>query len=208
MSITKELFIIRHGQTDLNKAGIIQGRGVDAPLNEHGELQAKKFFNHFENEGFEKVYISELIRTYQSVKDFIEVSKLPFERLGGLDEFDWGIYEGTKADRSLRETYGRITQAWKDGKYDEKIPKGESPNEVRIRQDKALAHILSGNEKKVLVCMHGRAIRLLLTTLTGNPISEMDNFPHQNLTLYKINVSETGNEVIKFNNVDHLEHEL
>ncbi|MFT6849828.1 MAG: broad specificity phosphatase PhoE [Sphingobacteriales bacterium] len=208
MSATKELFIIRHGQTDLNKVGIIQGRGVDAPLNELGELQAKKFYSHFKNEGFEKVYISELVRTYQSAKDFIEVSKIPFERLGGLDEFDWGIYEGTKADRNLGEIYGRITQAWQNGNYDEKIPKGESPNQVKLRQDKALGHILSGNEKKVLVCMHGRAIRLLLTTLTGKPISEMDNFPHQNLTLYKIIVSKEGNEVVKFNNVDHLEHEL
>ena len=32
----KTFYFIRHGQTDLNLKGIVQGRGVDSPLNENG----------------------------------------------------------------------------------------------------------------------------------------------------------------------------
>ena len=200
----KELFIIRHGQTDLNKAGIIQGRGVDAPLNDTGRAQGRMFFDYYKNEGFEKVYVSNLQRTYQSVQPFIEELNLPFEKLPGLDEFDWGDYEGTQADYQLKEEYQKITSAWKSGDYDQKIAGGESPNEVKIRQDKALEHILASAEEKVLVCMHGRAIRLLLTQLTGKEISEMDNFPHANLCLYRVKATQDGFEVVSFNCTKHL----
>ncbi|HNU42529.1 MAG TPA: histidine phosphatase family protein, partial [Cyclobacteriaceae bacterium] len=34
--ITKKIYIIRHGQTDFNLKGIVQGSGVDSSLNVRG----------------------------------------------------------------------------------------------------------------------------------------------------------------------------
>lgn len=39
----KTFYFIRHGQTDLNLKGIVQGRGVNSPLNETGLAQAQAF---------------------------------------------------------------------------------------------------------------------------------------------------------------------
>ena len=62
---------------------------------------------------------------------------------------------------------------------------GESPMDVRLRQMPVIDLILSRPEEEtVLVCMHGRAIRILLTTLLEKPLSDMDTFEHQNLCLY------------------------
>jgi broad specificity phosphatase PhoE len=35
------LFIARHGETEYNRKGLMQGRGIDAPLNETGIKQAE-----------------------------------------------------------------------------------------------------------------------------------------------------------------------
>jgi broad specificity phosphatase PhoE len=59
-------------------------------------------------------------------------------------------------------------------------------------------------EKTVLICMHGRALRLLLCQLTGKPLTEMEDFPHQNLVLYKVAFDGEKFEIIDFNNSAHL----
>ena len=42
--MVKNIYIIRHGQTDFNVRQIVQGRGINSDLNDEGILQAKLFF--------------------------------------------------------------------------------------------------------------------------------------------------------------------
>jgi probable phosphoglycerate mutase len=59
-------------------------------------------------------------------------------------------------------------------------------------------------EKTVLICMHGRALRLLLCILLNKPLTEMESFPHQNLVLYKVTWDGEKYEITDFNNAQHL----
>ena len=59
----KEIYLIRHGETDFNNLGIVQGRGVDSSINEKGIGQAQQFYNVYKNIGFKKIYVSLLKRT-------------------------------------------------------------------------------------------------------------------------------------------------
>jgi probable phosphoglycerate mutase len=200
----KTLYIVRHGQTEYNKQGIIQGRGVDTDLNDEGRKQAQQFFAAYKDVPFDKAYISALKRTQQSIQPFLDRG-LPFEKLPGLDELAWGIHEGQLPTPENKAAFLQIMRDWLDGCLDSKFEGGESPNEVEIRQREALAVIMSHPEEKtVLVCMHGRAMRLLLCILTGKPLSEMDNFPHQNLVLYKVTYDGTKFDIVDFNNAEHL----
>src|SRR6201985_2209086 len=94
--IQKTLYIVRHGQTDLNKQGIVQGRGMNTDLNDEGRMQALQFFEAYKGVPFDKIYISKLKRTQQSIQQFIDLG-IPFEKLAGLDELAWGIHEGQPA---------------------------------------------------------------------------------------------------------------
>jgi bisphosphoglycerate-dependent phosphoglycerate mutase len=67
---SKKIYIIRHGQTDFNKNGIVQGAGVDSSLNETGRQQAKAFYDKYKGEGFEKVYVSGNVEFYILNTDF------------------------------------------------------------------------------------------------------------------------------------------
>ncbi len=101
-----------------------------------------------------------------------------------------------------------LMRDWVAGKLDSKFENGESPNEVRLRQLEALQVIMSHTEEEqVLICMHGRAMRLFLCLLTGKPLTEMDSFPHQNLVLYKVTFDGDRFEIVDFNNAEHLKHD-
>ena len=98
---------------------------------------------------------------------------------------------------------------WTAGKLDAKFEGGESPNEVKTRQQEAMKVITSHPEEKtVLICMHGRALRLLLCWLTEKPLTQMDTFPHQNLVLYKVEYDGSKYKIIDFNNAEHLKKKL
>jgi broad specificity phosphatase PhoE len=202
--IIKTLYIVRHGQTDLNKQGIVQGRGRDTDLNDEGRRQADLFYNAYKNIPFDKIYISALKRTQQSIQHFIDLG-IPYEKLPGLDELAWGVFEGQPNTPETKAAFLQIMRDWVSGKLDSKFEKGESPNEVKLRQLEALQIIMSHTEEEnVLICMHGRAMRLFLCLLTGKPLTEMDNYPHQNLVLYKVAFDGEKFEITDFNNAEHL----
>jgi probable phosphoglycerate mutase len=204
--IEKTLYIVRHGQTDLNKNGIVQGRGMNTDLNDEGRLQAQLFYEAYQDIPFNKIYISTLKRTQQSIQLFIDKG-LPFEKLAGLDELAWGIYEGKPNTPETKAAYLKLMRDWTAGKLDVKFEGGESPNEVQARQKEALKVIMSKpDEENVLICMHGRAMRLFLCLLTEKPLTEMEAFPHQNLVLYKVAYEDGKFRVVDFNNAIHLTH--
>nr|WP_317039239.1 histidine phosphatase family protein [Mucilaginibacter sp. L294] len=204
--IEKTLYIVRHGQTDLNKQGIVQGRGKDTDLNDEGRHQAGQFYESYKSVPFDKIYISELKRTQQSIQPFIDLG-IPYQKLAGLDELAWGIYEGQPATTENKAAFLDLMRNWLNGNLDTKFEGGESPNEVKERQLQALETIMAHPEEKtVLVCMHGRALRLLMCVLTGLPLTQMDTFPHQNLVLYKVTHDGSKFTIVEANNALHLKN--
>lgn len=202
----KLLYIIRHGETDLNKKGIVQGRGVNSPLNVLGKQQAQAFYHHYRNIPFDKIYTSTLLRTHQTVAQFID-DGIEWEQVAGFDEISWGIYEGREQTPELIEGFNALTNGWCKGELDTKIENGETPNQVKTRLEEALDYVLERHEEqRVLICMHGRAIRLLLCLLTGQELSKMDEFPHTNTALYKVQFENSQFEIVDFYNTSHLDH--
>ncbi|WP_461127895.1 histidine phosphatase family protein [Spirosoma aerophilum] len=182
----KTIYLIRHGETDYNRRGVVQGSGVDSDLNDMGRAQAQAFFHAYQHVPFNKVYISGLKRTYQTAEPFIELG-IPFEKLTGLNEISWGVMEGKAPGNLDNEYYRSLIEAWESGDSSRKTDGGESPDQVATRQREAINTILAHPEEEiVLVAMHGRAMRILLCWITNQPLAKMDQFEHSNLCLYKL----------------------
>lgn len=198
----KTLYIIRHGETDLNLKGIVQGRGIDSPLNATGRKQAEAFYAYYKDVPFDKIYTSTLLRTHQTVAPF---TGIPTEQLAGLDEIGWGVYEGKEQTPDIMEGFVELTERWRLGDLDCAVEGGETPNQLAARQRGALKHILSRPEEKtVLVCMHGRAMRVLLCVLIDRDIASMDEFPHTNTALYKVHYDGKQFSIADAYNIEHL----
>lgn len=200
----KKIFLIRHGETEYNRKGVVQGSGIDSALNENGVRQADLFYEAYKDYSFDKIYTSSLQRTIQSVKNFIDRG-IPHEVLPGLNEISWGKSEGIPFSPETNKIYYDIIDSWKKGQVHQKLEGGESPVEVKSRQQQAIETILKNHhEKQVLVCMHGRAMKILLAWMTGHSVAEMDLFEHINLSLYVLHYNGNGFEVHINNNTDHL----
>jgi len=202
--ISKKVYLIRHGQTDFNLKNIVQGSGVDTDLNDLGRNQAQLFFNTYRDVPFDKVYTSALKRSQQSVQQFIDLG-IPSDALVGLNEISWGTKEGHRVTPEEDAYYHFMLEQWRLGKTHLKIEGGESPEDVIKRMEPALDYIMARKEEKtILICMHGRAIRILLCRLLHYPLKSMDMFEHQNLGLYLLNYTGSLFSVEKYNDDSHI----
>jgi len=196
----KEIYLIRHAQTDYNKKGIIQGSEVDSEIDEEGIKQSKLFYDYYKNYNFEKIYISNLKRTFLTVKEFIN-DGIVYEKLSEFNEISWGINKGKSDDLDV---YKRLTDSWTEGNLNNKFKGGESPNEIAVRLNRGISHIINEKFNKILICIHGRALRVLLSLILDKDLTRMDNYLHSNTCLYVIHY-DRGKFILKEkNNIDHL----
>jgi probable phosphoglycerate mutase len=98
-----------------------------------------------------------------------------------------------------------MLKQWQLGDTSLKIDGGESPEDVVKRMQPAIDHIMSRtDEQTILICMHGRAIRILMCMLLNYPLKSMDMFEHENLCLYLLNYTGSMFSVERYNDRDHL----
>jgi broad specificity phosphatase PhoE len=201
---SKKIYIIRHGQTDFNLRGIVQGSGVDSSLNSMGRAQAHAFFEKYRSISFDKIYTSSLKRTAETVAEFIELG-IPCESLTGLNEISWGSNEGQKITPEEDAYYHWMMKQWEEGNTSLRIQGGESPEEVARRQQPVIEKIFQHDkDETLLICMHGRAMRILLCQLLHYPLRSMDLFEHANLCLYQLEFTGTMFKVNNHNDTTHL----
>ena len=203
--IGKTIHLIRHGETDFNQQGIIQGSGVNSDLNNKGRWQAQRFFEAYQSQAYQRIYTSELNRAIQSVEDFIKLG-IPHTLHTGLKEINWGIMEGMPSSPERHRIYSHIVEQWTQGNLAVTVENGETPLALFQKQSKALEDIMSQpNEEKILICMHGRAMRSFLCLLTNIPLQQMEQWEHTNLCLYELTYNGSHFEVVRACDTDHLQ---
>ncbi|MFN7119787.1 MAG: histidine phosphatase family protein [Saprospiraceae bacterium] len=200
----KTIYIIRHGETDLNRQGIVQGSGVDAPLNELGRQQAQAFYDLYKVVPFEVVLTSALQRTHQTVAPFLETG-LPWEQFADINEMNWGEHEGKVSTPEMHADYQQIKEAWSRGELEVRLPGGESAEELGIRISRFIDHLKHRAEKLILVCSHGRAMSAMMCLLHGLPLHEMNQYFHYNTGLWKVHFDGFAFEFELENDTKHLE---
>ena len=196
-----KLYIIRHAETEYNRNGIIQGSEVDSDINDVGESQANSFYDYYKNINFDKIYVSDLKRTFQTIRRFTEKGS-SYEKLKEFNEISWGVNQGKSDDL---EDYARLIDTWLAGNLDNKFEEGESPNEMSVRLVKGFNKVLDDDHDTVLLCIHGRALRILLSKIIDNDLTKMDKYVHSNTGLYILEYKNGKYEILGSNLRDHLE---
>ena len=197
------LYILRHGQTELNRLSIVQGSGVDSDLNDHGYAQAKAFYDTHRHVDFDLVITSKLKRTHQTVQHFID-RNIPWEQTADVNEISWGIHEGKHQSPEQNERYQQMIESWRSGDLDASIEQGESARQLFERIERFVEWVKQRPEKKILVATHGRAIRCLITYLKGLPVTEMESAEHSNTGLYVAHLVDDHWEFELENDTSHL----
>lgn len=89
------VYVLRHGQTEWNRLGIVQGRS-DTSLNEVGFAQAKEAKKELDKVDFARCYCSPLLRARQTMETVLEGRDIPIFIEPRLVEMAYGDFEGTK----------------------------------------------------------------------------------------------------------------
>lgn len=200
---SKTIYVLRHGETDLNRKGMVQGRGVDSSLNETGMSQALKVYEALRSKDLHAIYASSLKRSQETVKPF-EQEGLIVKKHSGFDEISWGNQEGKKATFDAKNLYADTVNGWRSGQLSLNVGGGESPIQVMERQKEAMRLVVSDDSENILICMHGRALRILLCWLLNYPLNYMDGFPHANCAYYRLTYVNDTFRILEFNQTDHL----
>lgn len=201
----KEIYLIRHGETEYNRKGIIQGCGVDMPLNHRGVLQADAFYNYYKEINFDVVVHSNLIRSKQTILPFLNDQDLPSIELREIREISWGAYEGKTYTPELRADYATMLKDWSGGKLDSCLAGGESAAELFERVEIGIQTILSLDAQKILVCSHGRTIRAMMCAFQKLDPSHMENYEHSNTGLFLMHHVDSKIKVLTNNDTTHLQ---
>lgn len=163
------LLLVRHGETDWNRADRFQGH-ADPPLNELGREQARALAERLAGLDLAAVYSSDLQRAIETAAILAEPHALDVSRRPGLREIDVGEWSGlTVAEVERRYPDGiRRHRAGGDG-----WTRGE-PHARMQERVVAEARAIAANhpDEHVLTVLHGGTIRALLALAEGIDFSE------------------------------------
>ncbi|MDX1638898.1 MAG: histidine phosphatase family protein [Balneolaceae bacterium] len=198
------LFIIRHGETEFNRLGKMQGRGIDEPLNETGRRQARATAQYLSSFGIDLVFSSSLKRSIETAEIIAEHHQVDLVSYKELDELDFGIYEGKHWDE-IKEEVLRVQERWQNGEVHFALDGGESPSQALDRVQHRMTSIIEEHQyKNLLVILHGRLIRILLAYWLGYGLSRMHEIEHSNGSLNHLRWNGKAFEIVTLNKTDHL----
>lgn len=150
------LCLVRHGETDWNAAGILQGWS-DVPINETGRLQARELSIRLADSGFKQIWSSPLIRAFESAQIIASLLGLPAPRChDGLRERHFGVIQGIPKSELAELNPVLLQQILKRNPATD-FEGGESMDEFADRVLAALDEIAvdAANDEPVLMISHG-----------------------------------------------------
>jgi probable phosphoglycerate mutase len=159
------IYLVRHGRTDWNEKGLIQGH-TNIALNQEGKIQAENLARELKHIKFDKVFSSDLARAKQTAEIIALEHKLSVETSKALRERNFGKYEG-KHWTVLEEINEVLKKLDEKARFSYKHhPSVESDEEVIDRFATLLKEIAVSNPgKNILVVTHGGTMRAFLVLL-------------------------------------------
>jgi probable phosphoglycerate mutase len=166
MPIT-QLCIVRHGETDWNKSGILQG-WLDVPINAHGRAQAAEMAQAFAAQGFEAVWCSTLVRASETADILSTGLRLaPPRSHEGLKERNFGAIQGIPKSELAELNPTQLEQILRRNPAAQFVG-GETMDEFADRVLEALSDIGACHPRqKVLVITHGWVLDVITRHIGG-----------------------------------------
>jgi broad specificity phosphatase PhoE len=153
------LLFVRHGETDWNADGRLQGH-TNRPLSDFGRRQARQLAEELDGEKLDALYSSDLARARATAEIVGERLGLAVALDPDLREKDWGTWEGlTAVERDRVEFVGESTEAHQ---------------ERMLRALRRISERHPGDER-VLVVTHGGSIRRVQTAAMGMALPVVEN---------------------------------
>lgn len=185
-----DILLIRHGQTNWNIEGRLQG-STDIPLNEDGLLQAELCAQFIKTIQLTKLISSPLVRAKQTAEKIARACELPVIESDAFREKSFGDAEG-------------LTQLERQDRYTTRpFPNEELFEDLKIRLFKGLNDITkSYQNEKVAIVTHGGVINCILSVISNGVFGTNKTILH-NASISTIRFEQNQFSIVDVNNIDY-----
>ena len=166
-----KVYFVRHGETDWNKTGRLQGR-TNIPLNENGRYVAELTRDALSNVQFDVAISSPLIRAKETAQILLEGRDVVLKEDERIIEINFGEYEGT-AKKDADECIQKFFKA--PGEY-QAVRGAESLESLFQRAEEFLKELFYNQDYQnstIMVTAHGAIINALICVIKGYEVAEL-----------------------------------
>ncbi|KAK8840513.1 hypothetical protein M9Y10_030721 [Tritrichomonas musculus] len=161
------IYLVRHGETDYNKTGKLQGWS-DIPLNEYGVELAEKTAEGLKEIEFDLVFSSPFQRSYATTEKIIKNRNLSIQTDDRLKEINLGPNEGDLYEEVRMNENHPLHNFFRKPEDYSPVEGAESIEDVKKRAFDFLNDKIFPLEKKfksILIVAHGALNRCILNTI-------------------------------------------
>ena len=169
-----KIYLVRHGETDWNKVGRLQGQ-CDVQLNEHGISLAEKTANGLAGIPFDAAFSSPLCRAAETARIILGERNTPLYLDDRLKEIGFGVMEAADYILARQNKEHPVYKFFKTPVDYQPPEGGESFEQLYARSAEFLREKilpLEGKLKTVLIVGHGAMNRSILNPLAGVPLED------------------------------------
>lgn len=200
------LYIVRHGETELNRLGRFCG-STDQPLNERGIAQAETLSEPMSKIALDRIYSSPLDRAVKTAECIRNGRDIDIVTMDGLREIDCGEWETLRHDEIEARWPGGI-EMWENTPDLLNMEGGETFAEVLERVSRALMDIVCRERgHKVAIACHLMTIQMIMTTIMQSPIRDIWKVvpTATNTSITTIEIEDNGDfRVVRWSDDSHL----
>jgi broad specificity phosphatase PhoE len=201
-----KIYITRHGETEWNKQGRMQG-WKNSNLTEKGIDNAKKLGESLKDIDFDYIYSSPLGRAFDTAKYIRGSKNTEIIKVEDLKEMNFGSWEGMEHEK-IKELYGEQQDNFWNKPHLYQAGDGESYEEIINRAKTVLDDILnkSSGAENILIVSHAAMLKAIYAVAKNHSIKDFWNPPFMKDTCLSIlNVENKKIEFILEADVSHLE---
>lgn len=197
------VYLVRHGATDWNQAGRIQGQ-LDVPLNAEGRAQAQLVAQRLASVEATALYSSDLLRAYETAQIIGQATGLPVIQKPGLREMHFGTWQGLTVQQ-IRERDPEVYAARRANPYEVPPPGGQPWQQFYQQVVRALHDILQETAaQRLIVATHSGVCTVLGLEALGLGYTGKRTFGNANCAIHTIAVEEGRWLAVALNDVSHL----
>jgi broad specificity phosphatase PhoE len=161
-------YILRHADKELGGHYNPVLRHQDEPISARGRAQAQALVDYFAGLPIATIYVSQYLRTLQTIEFVAQEKGLTPVVDGRLNEIDNGLIEGL-TDGEIQQKFPAVWRAFNERKHDFRFPQGESGKDVQQRLRSFIQEKQQDNQD-ILLVSHDGLIRLAMCEILGLPV--------------------------------------
>lgn len=198
-----KLILVRHGQTESNKLGRIQGVN-NSPLTDVGREQAEAAARALASEAPFALYSSPLPRALQTAKAIgYRADTQPVE-VKELIEMDVGEFEGLSGPQ-LRERFPDVMRSWDEDPAATVMPGGESLYDVRDRAWPVVRSLAERHGSETVVAVtHNFTIHTIVCAALDMPLNNFRKLRIDLGSITRLEITSARTTLVSLNETWHL----